>query len=129
MKGRRIFMTGGLGVIGISAFGYGGSLAACRLAGNDTALLKPLLIGLGALPAPDRVGSAWLERESAPAAAAALLARRELFRAAILPDDALRKAEVVAVIQADFAKGDVVVADRFVISRTEARLAVVSLVT
>lgn len=123
MKGRRAFLTAGLGLAGLSVLGYGGSLVGCRMAGVETALLKPLMIGLRNMRMPDRVGRAWLAEESAETAAAALRARRDLMHAALKVDDTDRMRVLAVAIRDEFSRGDVVVADRFVVSRTEARLA------
>lgn len=93
------------------------------MTGVETAFLRPLMIGLHNMRMPDRVGRAWLAKESAETAAMALLARRDLMQAALMPDDTDRLRVLAAAIRNEFGKGDLVVAGRIVVSRTEARLA------
>ncbi|MEO1606425.1 MAG: hypothetical protein AAFU34_13990 [Pseudomonadota bacterium] len=124
MIGRRLFL-GSLGLMGLGAVGYGGSLAACTARGTDTAMLRPLLVALGSMQAPERIGDAWLRQEKLPEIAKALTAEPDLMRAVLIPDDAKRQVALADVIRAEFARGDIVVADRWVVSRTEARLAAV----
>ena len=120
---RRTILGGLLGAVGIGAAGYGGSLGACALARRDVAMLKPLLIALDGLQTPERIGQAWLAEEDPATTAAALLADRTLVQATLIPDPEARRAQVMALIQDQFARGDIVVADRWVVSRIEARLA------
>lgn len=128
MIGRR-FLVGGLGLLGLGAVGYGGSLAICRLGGTDMAMLRPLFAGLGGMRTPERVGKAWLDHEQTEEIARALLAHPDLMRAVLIPQEAARQRELAWIIRAEFARGDIVVADRWVVSRTEARLAALWLAT
>ena len=125
MTPRRALLGGMLGVVGAGAVGYGGSLAACSVMQRDIAMLKPLLIALDGLLAPERIGQAWLKEEPHAITVSALLADSAVIHATLIPDPEARRVQVAGLIQEEFARGDIVVADRWVVSRMEARLAAI----
>lgn len=123
MIGRRFLLTGGLGLLGLSAVGYGGSLAACSMTDERRAMLDMLLAAFEPRRMPAQVGDDWLARESAEYIVAALLSQDDLVQAALLPETGVRRAVLADVIRNEFSRGQMVVAGNWVVSTTEARLA------
>ncbi len=119
---RRWLLGGALGCLGAGVLGYGGSVAACSLHERRTALIWPLLDVLGDVHAPERIGRAWRDVETDAEIEAALLARGDLAGAALIAEPLRRRTRLGELIRTDFAKGDTVVADRWVVTRLEARL-------
>lgn len=120
--GRRTLLAG-LGVLGLGAVGYGGSLGGCAIRSSRQALLESLFVARHDILAPRELGRAWLEREAAPDAASALLGQPGLTGALLAPDPGTRRGRIRTVVAEEFAAGDVVIAGGWVVARTEARLA------
>lgn len=124
LLGRRPFLTGGLGLLGAGAVTWGGSLAACSASGRETAMLiQPLFVALADLRARDQIGQAFLEETGAEPLLAQIAARRDLISAALIPGDQDRLIHLQDTIRQDFAAGDVVLANRWVVARCEAQIA------
>ncbi|MBT8408211.1 MAG: hypothetical protein KJN93_01135 [Alphaproteobacteria bacterium] len=122
--GRRPILTGGLGLVGLGALGWGGSVAVCSAGGGDlAALIRPLFVALADIRDADRVGQAWLAETGPDRLLRDILARPDFAGAALVPDDALRRQRLAAAIRAEFAAGDTVLADRWVVARAEAQIA------
>lgn len=122
--GRRPFLTGGLGLFGLGAVGWGGSLAACSVA-NDSAMamIRPLFVALADIRAADQIGRAWLAETGRAPLVADILARSDFAGAALVADDTARRLKLAETIRADFAAGDTVLTDRWVVARAEAQIA------
>jgi hypothetical protein len=121
--GRRPFLVLGLGAAGGAAIAYGGSLAACSGGLTRQAMLRPLFVALAGLVEPEKVGRAVLRAEGEETILTTLLARDDLFAAALLPGDDERRRTVARIVRDDFRSGDTLTVERWVLSRTEAYLA------
>lgn len=121
--GRRPFLIGGLATTGLAALAWGGSLGYCAIRAHETAMIRPLLVALADIRSPGRIGHAYLGSAGTDHIASTILARRDLVGVLLLPDARHRRASVAEIVREDFAKDDVVVADRWVVARTEAQLA------
>jgi hypothetical protein len=120
---KRVFLAGGGGIVLAGALGVGGSLVACNSTRLATLPLERLDVALLDIREPGRIGRAWRTRVGLPAVEAGFLARPGLV-AALAPDCAeTRRARIRAEVRADFAAGDVVVADRWVVARSECLIA------
>lgn len=121
---RRTVVLGAGGLAVLAAAGYGGSLTVCG--GMDLAALVPLDrldVALAEIRAPERIGRAWRNREGLAATEAAFLASPDLIRAAATECSETRRALFRERFRADFAAGDVAIADRWVVSRAECLVA------
>lgn len=120
---KRAFLAGGGGIVLAGALGFGGSLVACNLGRVAALPLERLDVALLDIRAPGRIGRAWRARVGLPAVEAEFLGRPALV-AALGPDCAeTRRARIRAEVRADFAAGDVVLADRWVVARSECLIA------
>lgn len=121
---RRTVVLGAGGLAALAAADYGGSLAVCGRV--DIAALLPLDrldVALAGMRAPERIGRAWRSREGLAATEAAFLASPDLLRAAATECPETRRVLFRSRFRADFAAGDVVIADRWVVSRSECLVA------
>jgi hypothetical protein len=127
---RRALLWGSLGTLGgIAALGAG-SLWACNrgllAAGPGLAPAEAARRLAEALPEvfePARLAAHWHEGGS-PAALTRALEARPRVRDALAADcPAIRRTLLREAIAADFAAGDIVIADRLVVSRTECLVA------
>jgi len=120
---RRTVIAGGLGVLGASTVGYLGSLAACSGGAERAAMLRPLYLALNGAYPWQSVGKAWLAVETEDQIWQGMT-RSEAIRAPLLAlDDSDRKSRLDAAVQAEFGGGDIVQVDRWLVARSEARLA------
>lgn len=121
---RRSLLTGA-GLLGLGTLAYGGSLGACAIRSRpETALLlEPLFVARHDIHDPVALGEVWLREETAEAAVKALLARPGIVEAALVPDVEGRRHRIGAVIAEEFTNADIVTAGRWVVARSEARLA------
>lgn len=122
MIGRRVFLAGA-GLLGAGALGYGGSLVACA-GDRRAAMIRPLFQVIPRLHAPNTIGLAWLQVETPDDIVEGLMAHPMLMQTALLPDHTGTQAEhLMQAIRADFRQGDTVALDRWVVTRSEARIA------
>lgn len=124
---RRTILLAALGTTGVAAIvGYGGSLLACnarasgRSAGVDPSGLTP---ALDDIIAASRVGRAYREERDRATLVDEFGAKPGLVAAAAQTCPTAMRAELRAQVEADFRNGDIVVADRFVMARSECILA------
>ncbi len=116
---RRAMIAGGTVVGGLAA---AGGLSALACSGNRTlAALDPdrLRAGLADIVAPARIGAAYGSGRSRETLLAELAAKPGLCAAAGHECPATLRAAFRAQVAEDFRSGDVVVADRFVVARSE----------
>lgn len=117
---RRRLLKVGLGVTVITGLGLGASLIACaRRTTGQVRTAERLRVVLATLPAPARIGAACCAGRTLGEIAVEISGRPGLVRALQTDCPETRHARLRTLMRADFAAGDFVVADRFVISRTE----------
>ncbi len=122
MIGRRKIIGGVFGLLGLGAVGYGGSLAACAITDRRQALIRPLFPALSPLYAHKALGQAWLQVETADDIFEALTSHDGLMQATLLPGT-LSQDSLSEVIRQDFQRGELVEIDRWVVTKSEARIA------
>lgn len=122
--GRRPFLTGGLGLAGLGAAGWGGSVALCSVKGGDlTAFVRPLFVALADIREVGLVGQAFLTETGAERLMIEILSRSDFFSAVLLLDDSQRRRMLGEAVRADFAAENTVLANRWVVARAEAQIA------
>jgi hypothetical protein len=123
---RRTLVLGATGVIAAGAAVAGGSWVACTLHGpvpdSKLALLR-LVEALDVPFDPRAIGAEVLARRGAPGLWDEFAARRDLAAIAARDCGETRRGDLAACLRADFARGDSVVVDRWVLARGEALLA------
>jgi hypothetical protein len=119
---RRGVLIGTVALIGIAA---GASVLACRPATGGQAALDPerLRVALADIIAPERIGQAYRAGRTHADLEAELAARPRLVVAAAQGCPTTLRDAVRAEVQEEFRRGDVVIADRFVVARSECILA------
>ncbi len=124
MIARRLIVGGGLGLLGVGAAGYAGSLAYCTLGSDRQAVLRPLFKTLSAYYPQREIGRAWLDIESEDRIWQGLTARADLMRPALMTVDATaRDQQLASAIRAEFQRGEIVTVARWHLSQSEARIA------
>lgn len=120
---RRNVLTGAAAVI---AGGSVASALACRPDAESAALelqLNRLRVALADIVAPDRIGRAYRQDRTASELREEFFATPSLRIAARHDCPAALRAYLHEQVRAEFQTGDVVVADRFVVARSECILA------
>ncbi len=114
-----------LGIGALIGIGAGASFLACGRGRDAAAAITPekLRIALADIIAPERVGSAYRKERDHVGLAAELAEKPGLLAATRQSCPATLRAHVRAQVQEDFRRGDIVVADRFVMARSECILA------
>jgi len=121
---RRHLLAAGAVAVGGGVLTYGGSVAACRLAGFRSAgLIRPLFSVIAEIPEPDRIGEIWLSRVGPETLDAQLMQRTDLLALALVGDPVERRTGARGVFRDDFSRGDVVTLAGWVVSRAEALIA------
>ncbi|ABD57183.1 hypothetical protein [Jannaschia sp. CCS1] len=117
---RRILIGSGLafGSLGLAG---GLSALACRRNNSATATLNPdrLRLARSSLIAPERIANAYRNGQSRAALIGEMAQKPGLCRAAGLDCPTAIQTELRRQVIEDFRNGDVVVADRFVVARSE----------
>jgi hypothetical protein len=110
-----------LGTVALIGAGAGGSILACRPGAEETAALDPgrLRAALADIVAPERIGRAYRAGRGRDELAGELASKPGLLAAASQTCPATLRARLRAQVREDFRRGDVVVADRFVVARSE----------
>lgn len=119
---KRSFLVGGGGLLMLGV-GFGGSLLACNRTRIAALPLERLDVALLDIRAPERIGSAYRAQVGLPAVEAAFLGKRGLVEAIAHECPETRRGRIRTEIRADFTAGDVVVADRWVMARSECLIA------
>lgn len=119
MVTRRTVLAAGGGVVVLGAAGYLGSLAWCNATSVASLPLERLDVALADIREPARIGRAFRDREGAAGVEAALRARPALLEAMALDCPETRRTALRTAFREGFAAGDVVTADRWVVSRAE----------
>lgn len=121
---RRILIAGGGVVVLGTAAAAAGSLVFCaresRLAGLP---LERLDVALADIAAPDRLARALRAAERPEAIEAAFLGRGDLLETLRVDCPESRRAAIRSAFREDFRRGDVVVADRWIVARAEGLIA------
>jgi hypothetical protein len=119
---RRSVLLGTVALIGTAA---GASVLACRPGTGRQAALDPerLRVALADIIAPERIGRAYRAGRTHADLEAELAARPRLVAATAQGCPATLRDAVRAEIQEEFRRRDVVIADRFVVARSECILA------
>lgn len=119
---RRAVLTGASGIVGLGLAGTGLSVVACS--STDTASLRAAFaVALADVFRPERIGPAFRASEAGQDLAAAFDARPDLLAATRISCPVMRRDQLAEAIRRDFRNGDIVVADRVVVSRTECLIA------
>jgi hypothetical protein len=110
-----------LGTVALVGTGAGASVLACRPGADGQAGLDParLRVALADIVAPERIGRAYGAGRARAALLAEFAARPGLVTAAAQDCPATLRSLLRDQVRADFRTGDVVVADRFVVARSE----------
>lgn len=119
MISRRTVLTAGVGVVALGVAGIGGSLLLCRRESLAALPLERLDVALADIRAATRIGRAFRDREGQAGVEAAFLGQQGLLDAVALDCDETRRKALRATFRAAFRAGDVVTADRWVVSRAE----------
>ncbi|MEJ6396202.1 hypothetical protein V8J82_23310 [Gymnodinialimonas sp. 2305UL16-5] len=125
---RKVFNRRNILIGAVIVVGGGGmaSALACRPDAESAALgeqLDRLRAALDDIVAPERIGRAYRAERGLSAVTAEFLDTPYLSMAAAYDCPAALRAHLRDQIRADFVAGDVVVADRFVVARSECILA------
>ncbi len=120
---RALFLSGLGGLLGAGAIGYGGSLAACAMWGDRQAILRPLYPAIASIPAWSEIGAAWLAEETLEDITETLIRDPAVFAALIQSEAQLRQTRIIELVRAEFQSRRVVMAGRWVVAQTEARIA------
>ncbi len=117
---RRLVIGAGASAVALG----GGSWLACAAGGGGAvARLDRLDVLAAAMPDPARIGRAYRRTMGPEALEAAALARPHVARALATECPSTRLAVLRAGLRAEFAAGDVVVCERYVLSATECLVA------
>jgi hypothetical protein len=121
---RRVLIAGGGAVVLAGAAAAGGGLALCgagsRLAGLP---LERLDVALLDIRAPDRICQALREASPPAALEEAFLRRADLLEVLRFDCEATRRGALRMAVREDFRRGDILVADRLIVARSEALIA------
>ena len=114
-----------LGLLALFGGTSGASILSCRPSGDATATLDPerLRVALADIIAPERIGRAYRAARDTSTLTAEFASKPGLVAAAAQECPATLRTQLQAQITEDFRRGDVVVADRFVVARSECILA------
>lgn len=113
--------AGSLAVLG--AGGIGGSLVWCNQRTLSALPLERLDIVLSDIPEAGRIGRVFLEQHGPQQVAAAFLEQADMQSALSLTCDATRRTALRAAFRADFARGDSLTLEGWVVSRSECLVA------
>lgn len=121
---RRTFFAAGGSLVALGLVGFGGSAIWCgRESLSATLPLERLDVALADIAAPTRIGQAYLAREGHAAVEAMFLAKTDLVTALAIECPETRRGRIREVARADFSAGDVVIADRWIVARSECLVA------
>lgn len=122
---RRAALVGGGGILGLGALTVGGSLAVCASGAEPKALvmIRPLFVGLANMHAPGQVGRGLLDEVTPDRLLQDLTGHADLAGIALYPDSGQRRRALDQIYRRDFARGDTVVVENWIMSRTETRIA------
>jgi hypothetical protein len=114
-----------LGTVALIGTGAGASVLACRPGADGQAVLDPerLRVALADIIAPERIGRAYRADRTRADLEAELAARPRLVAASAQGCPATLRDAVRDEVQEEFRRGDVVIADRFIVARSECILA------
>ena len=120
---RAVLLTLG-GVAGVVVAGVGASVVVCNARSEATALsLERLDVALAEMPGAARIARAVRAATEQAELIEQFIAKRPLVSALAIDCPASRLQAINAQIRADFDADDVVVADRWVVSRSECLIA------
>ena len=125
MLSRRTFFAAGGGLVALGAAAFGGSLVYCGRESFAALPLERLDVALADIRAPERIGRSYLAAVGRTSVEEGVLGKAGLLDALRRDCPETRRADIRAQFRADFAAGDVVVADRWVVSRSECLVAAV----
>ncbi|MEM6890611.1 MAG: hypothetical protein AAF636_21135 [Pseudomonadota bacterium] len=119
---RGLLMTAG-SLAALGAVGIGGSLVWCNQRSVAALPLDRLDIVLSDIPDAGRIGRAFLAEHGAEQVAAAFLDQADMQSALSLTCDATRRSALRAAFRADFARGDCLTFEGWILSRSECLVA------
>jgi hypothetical protein len=122
---RRVLIAGGGTLLVGTAAAAGGSLVFCQRRRTRAAALplERLDVALLDIRAPDRICQALREASPPAALEEAFLRRADLLEVLRLDCDATRRGALRMAVREDFRRGDILVADRLIVARSEALIA------
>lgn len=119
MISRRTVLATGGGVVALGIAGIGGSVPWCNGATLAALPLERLDVALADIRDAARIGQVFRETEGEAGIEVAFRDRPALLEAMTLDCDETRRAALRATFRDGFRAGDVVTADRWVVSRAE----------